>query len=273
MNQPRTQIQKIRDLFLVGARTGAFAGANITLLQGLKFARRTSTPDEKHAEIHRWARRWGHAALDIYGIKVDAAGPHLERGRPYPGTSANERGRVFVMNHRSGMDIPITYAFTVGHMVSRADVEHWPLLGPFAVNVETIFVDRSSKTSGENAVRAMTQVLMDGCGVTIYPEGTVFGGDEVRPFRLGGFKAAVLANAEVIPLGVAYEDNDNTTFGNESLAEHWIRVGAMRELRAAVTAGEPISGMTNVDELSAITHARVQQLVFASRRRLEGSKS
>src|SRR6478609_5701447 len=95
-------------------------------------------------------------------------------------------------------------AFIEANTVSRADLAGWPVIGLAARRVGTLFVDRSDKRSGAAVINAMITGLESGRGVMVYPEGTTFAGDEVRPFRAGAFLAAQRAGAEIVPVGIAY---------------------------------------------------------------------
>src|SRR5687768_4777829 len=56
--------------------------------------------------VNKWVPRWAGVLLWIFGIKVSAHGPHIGQGRVYPGRDERGVGRIFVSNHRSGVDIP-----------------------------------------------------------------------------------------------------------------------------------------------------------------------
>ena len=74
----------------------------------------------------------------------------------------------------------------------------------------------------------------------MFPEGTAYAGDEVRPFRPGAFKAAQRAGAQVVPLGIAYE-NPLAYYTEKSFMEHMKRIASFKSLRIVVEAGEPMS--------------------------------
>ena len=107
-------------------------------------------------------------------------------------------------NHRSAIDIGVVLATFGGTMVSRADLASWPVVGAAARAVGTVFVDRSSAKSGAATIRAIQKHLEEGQTINLFPEGTTFDGDEVRPFHGGAFVSAVRAEAEVLPVGLAY---------------------------------------------------------------------
>jgi 1-acyl-sn-glycerol-3-phosphate acyltransferase len=220
-----------------------------------------------------WVPRWARALLQIYRVELSTAGPIIGRGDVYPGRADSGVGRVFVSNHRSAMDILITFAFADARLVSRADLAKWPLVGGGARRIGTLFVDRASMRSGATVLKEMVRALGSGVGIAIYPEGTAFSGDEVRRFKPGAFKAAQTTGAEVIPLGIAYDD-PSAYFGDESFLDHARRVAGLPRLRCALVAGDPILvGDRTVAEASADCRERVQDLVGAARRLLEEERS
>jgi lyso-ornithine lipid O-acyltransferase len=205
----------------------------------------------------------------LYGVQMITRGPHVGRGDIYPGRSAGGRGRMFVMNHRSGLDIPICLAYIEATILSRADLSRWPVIGVAARRVGTLFVDRSDKQSGAAAISAMVTSIERGRAVMIYPEGTTYEGDEVRPFRAGAFLAAQRAGAEIVPVGLAYE-GEAASFGDESFAEHMVRVSGATRTRAALVVGDPmrVEG-DDVTLLRERARAEVQILVHEARKHLE----
>jgi 1-acyl-sn-glycerol-3-phosphate acyltransferase len=223
--------------------------------------------------INIWVPRWSTALLWIFGIRVDAGGPHVERGKVYPGRGANGVGRIFVMNHRSAVDIPIALSHAAAHAISRHDLAHWPLLGPGSRRIGTLFVNRASRRSGAEVLKQADDALDRGEGVLMFPEGTAFPGDEVHDFRPGAFKAAQRAGAEIVPMGIAYE-NPDAYYRQESFLDHMKRGASFRCLRVAMEFGEPlVVGELSPVELKEQTHQRVTALVAKARQRLEEKTS
>ena len=256
-----------RDL-RAAARGAAFLGTTVGLWACLDVDTLVSARDRREALLHAWVVRWARSLLRIFDVQLDARGLFVEQGNAYPGGGNAGIGRVFVMNHRSGMDIPIAFAVAEAHLVSRHDLAAWPLIGRGARRLGTLFVDRSSMRSGATVLKAMTRTLRNGCGVTIFPEGTAFAGDQVRPFRPGAFNAAIRTGADIVPLGIAYGD-EAAMFGDETFPTHMRRVSALPELRVALDVGTPIASKDKtVSELRDETRARVQTLVHQARARL-----
>ena len=259
---------RMLELFRFGWRLTAFVLVTVVLwscfeLEGLL------RPGKRRIErINRWVPRWARTCLRIYNVQVEARGPHVSEGQLYPGCSSNGIGRVFVLNHCSGIDIPILLTAAEAHAISRHDLADWPLIGTSARRVGTLFVDRESRRSGASVLKEVDRTLASGEGVAMFPEGTSYPGDEVRKFRSGAFNAARRSAAEIVPVGIAY-GNEAAYYWNESFMDHARRLGKLKVLRVAVEVGEPLTadGRTPV-ELIAEARQQVQALVDRARSRL-----
>ncbi|HZF53561.1 MAG TPA: lysophospholipid acyltransferase family protein [Polyangiaceae bacterium] len=253
------------------ARTAGFVGITFGMYGLLEIDTAASQRSDRESVLQKWIERYGKALLRLYGVRVVARGPHVEHGARYPGTSPSGKGRMFIMNHRSGLDVPITLAFVEATILSRSDLASWPVIGVAARRVGTLFVDRTDRSSGTAVISTMTEALERGKGIMVYPEGTTYEGDEVRPFRAGAFKAAAQAGAEIVPVGLAYE-GEAMTFGDESFAKHMVRVSMAKSVRAAIEVGEPIApSAKDVNDLIAESHQAMQALVYKARASLRGS--
>lgn len=247
------------------ARTAGFVGLTFTLYGLLELDTFASYQSDRGVILQKWIERYGKGLLKLYGVDVTARGPYVERGVRHPGTSPNGKGRMFIMNHRSGLDIPITLAFVESTILSRSDLASWPVIGVAARRVGTLFVDRANRSSGAAIIHAMATALEGGKGVMVYPEGTTFEGDLVRPFRAGAFKAAVQAGAEIVPIGLAYE-GEAMAFGDESFTKHMVRVSMAKGVRAAIFVGEPIATSgKELHDLMDESHRAMQALVYKAR--------
>lgn len=254
------------------SRLAAFVAVTLALWASMEvdFFFRRRTP--RLQLINKWVPRWAGALCWLFGFHIEAHGPHIGEGRIYPGTDERGVGRIFVMNHRSGIDIPVTFTLLAAHVISRHDLANWPLIGPGARRIGTLFVDRSSTRSGAAVLQDTARALESGEGISMFPEGTAYAGDEVRAFRPGAFKAAQRSGAEVVPLGIAYE-NPAAYYTDKSFMAHMKRVAGFRSLRIIVEAGEPMTP----DDDSAVefkdhVRERVVELVAAARSRLAGTE-
>jgi lyso-ornithine lipid O-acyltransferase len=247
-------------------RIAGFGAITAAMLPAFLARRRTVRPEAREELRDRWMGAWCASLLGMFGVHV------LSNSLPVLG---RDRGHLIVANHRSTADILILLRTFGGQMVSRADLARWPLVGPGARAVGTVFVDRSDAVSGASAVRTIRTLLTKGSKVIVFPEGTTFVGDEVRSFHAGAFVAALGSGADIVPVGLAYETGSGAAFVNESFRAHLARMAAAAASRVAVCACEPIEigEKARAADLRDRAHARVQELVAEARRLVDGETS
>lgn len=241
-------------------RASGFLAATAVMLPAYLSHHRRVPEDQKDLVRDLWVRRWARALLGLFSIQV------VVRGDVKPPTRRGDRGRLIVANHRSAIDIGVILATFGGTMVSRADLAGWPVVGAAARSVGTVFVDRSNAKSGATTIRAIQKHLEDGQTIAIFPEGTTFAGDEVRPFHGGAFIAAARAGAEVLPVGLAYPSSSGAAFLDETFLAHLGRMAKSDATRMGVAAGTPIlaKGM-RAAELAERARSEVSRLVVQAR--------
>lgn len=218
--------------------------------------------------INRWLPRWAWSGLRIFRVNVLPDGALYQPRQLVPGRDDAGRGRIFIANHRSAVDIPVLLSLVDAHCISRGDLANWPIIGRGARAVGTLFVDRTSRRSGAAVLKEVARAVENGEGVAMFPEGTSFAGDEVRPFHNGAFNAARRSNAQIVPIGLAYSD-EAAYFVNMSFLDHAKRLSTARSMEVAVEFGEPIDfdGAATVDVIK-LARERVQELVNRARARL-----
>jgi 1-acyl-sn-glycerol-3-phosphate acyltransferase len=252
----------VRQQLRRAGRIAAFGALTSAMLPAFLAHERLAPAAGRDRVRERWVAAWCGALLRLFGVHV------LTRGVvPPPG-----RGHLVVANHRSTADILVLLRAFGGHMVSRADLAGWPLVGVAARAVGTVFVDRSDAVSGANAVRAIRDRLAEGHTVIVFPEGTTFPDDTVRPFHAGAFVAALRSGADIIPVGLAYGTGSGAAFVNESFPAHLARVAAASPSEVVMSVGEPIvvREKARAAHLRDRAHAEVQRLVGEARRMVDG---
>ncbi len=245
------------------ARATGFLGVTAVMLPPF-LARMVATNDADRTAVRdAWVGRWARALLRLFAVEVVVDGVV-----PTP-TQGHGRGRLVVTNHRSAIDIGVVLSTFGGTMVSRADLAGWPVLGAAARAVGTVFVDRSSAKSGAGAIRAMQKLLEEGQTINLFPEGTTFEGDEVRPFHGGAFVSAVRAEAEILPVAIAYPRASGAAFVHETFPEHLARMSKSGPTRMVVAVGTPFVARRadRATDLTKRAHDEVQALVTRARDR------
>jgi lyso-ornithine lipid O-acyltransferase len=239
-------------------RIGGFVGITAAMLPTFVARHALARPSRRDKVRDAWVKAWSGALLRLFAIDVDLASV---------GDAGSGAGRLIVSNHRSAIDIAVLLHAFGGHMVSRADLSGWPLVGAAARSVGTIFVDRASTTSGAGAIREIRKNLEEGQSVLLFPEGTTFVGDEVRPFHAGAFIAVLRTKSSIVPVGLAYPKDSGAAFINEPFTSHLTRMAGAKPTRVAVRVGKPIAVASGARaaQLAEQSRAAVQELVLTAR--------
>ena len=253
------------DPLRLSARAAALACSTASMYGAFELEAALAGASARDDVLKKWVVRYGRLELSLFGARVLGAGPHLGSGAPYPGKGPDGKGRLFVMNHRSALDILVSLAHLEARIVSRGDLARWPVVGYLARRIGTLFVDRESTVSGARVAGAMVRAVEAGRGVLVFPEGTTYAGDDVRAFRPGAFVVSKRTGAEIVPVGLAYA-GEHATFGEETFPAHVQRVGGIARTRVAMVAGDPIApGAREAPAIQAEAHAAVQSLVRRAR--------
>lgn len=117
-----------------------------------------------------WTHRWGKGVCRILGVRLAV------EGTPPSGT-------LLVSNHLGYLDIPVLASNVQTLFLSKAEVARWPLMGFFARQAGTLFVQRERKRDLPQVAAQIAQELGSGGAVVLFPEGTSGAGDSVLPFR------------------------------------------------------------------------------------------
>ncbi|NUP09911.1 MAG: hypothetical protein HOW73_28015 [Polyangiaceae bacterium] len=249
-----------------GGRAAVFAAYTMGTLARFEVEVRGKDAVGTEELIAASMRRHGRHMCQLFGLDLSVTGA----GPDGYAVGKDERGlgRVFVCNHRSALDILITLRLLEGKHVSRADLAGWPVVGVIARRAGILFVDRENRRSSAAVVHEMIGCIERGVGIIVFPEGTTYAGDEVRPFKPGAVAVARRTGCEIVPVGIAYGGSE-MSFGDETLLEHMRRVAGAPKTRIAISIGEPfLPEGADTPTLSSRAHAAVQELVHASRARL-----
>ncbi|MBL8804559.1 MAG: 1-acyl-sn-glycerol-3-phosphate acyltransferase [Planctomycetes bacterium] len=175
-----------RGLWLVGITLGLYLAWLVGHLM-------LSLAPTRRIAWRRWIfRSWSRAACWGLAVHVTVVG------------EPPRAGAFLVSNHLSYLDIPVlaTQLHTV--FVSKAEVAGWPLIGPGARAMGTIFLVRERKRDLPDVNRQIATALLRGDGVVVFPEGTSTKGDQVLPFRPSLLAPAAEGAHEVHPALLSY---------------------------------------------------------------------
>lgn len=166
------------------------------------------------------------------------------------------RACLVAANHQSWLDIPALFVAFPGplHFLAKRELARVPFLGWYIEAMGMVFVDRADRRRAVASVGRAQQLLADGAALASFPEGTRSPPGTLRPFRSGGFGAAIEAGVEVLPVALV---GTGTVLPRDGFA---VRPGTIE-----VRIGRPLSveGLTLDDraELARRAEAAVAELL------------
>ncbi len=214
---PDAGLVRARRLLRTVLRLGALAGV-LLLGAGLALAAPLLGP----GRVGRLQAGWSGLLLAAAGVRVVVTGP-----RPVPGS-------LVVANHVSWLDVLALNRVVPVRMLAKTEVRDWPLIGPMAARVGTLFLARDRLRALPGAVAAVAGALRDGSCVGVFAEGTTRCGRDLGRFRPAALQAALDAGAPVVPVALSYADTDGAPdagaafVGDDSLVSSLVRVAAAR---------------------------------------------
>jgi 1-acyl-sn-glycerol-3-phosphate acyltransferase len=177
---------------------------------------------------------WWHRRLcRALGMRIEVI------GAPAPGV-------LLVANHVSWLDIPVIGAQGPIGFVSKAEVEHWPLIGWMARIADTLFMARGGNETSDT-VRRVQERLRAGSLVAVFPEGTTTDGTRLKRFHARLLAAGQCPGVRVQPLALRF-GNEGTPdpvapfVGKDALLPHLLRLIRHPGVRAQLHFLPPIDG-------------------------------
>lgn len=132
---------------------------------------------------------------------------------------------LVVANHLSYLDIVAISSVLPSLFISSMEVRSSPLLGSLARFGGTLFVERRKKAQLQREIGMIAEVMKEGVPVVLFPEGTSTDGEKVLPFKKSLMEAAFLSRRDVLPLCLAYSDQNGRLSGSGKDSVYWY--GAM----------------------------------------------
>jgi 1-acyl-sn-glycerol-3-phosphate acyltransferase len=145
---------------------------------------------------YRLARWWMAFNLWMSRVRVKVTGlERLDRSRQY----------VFMSNHRSAADIVAIgcalWDFQL-RFVAKKELQRIPVFGWGLWALKNIIIDRSNHVQAVRSYAVAGQRIRRGISVVVFPEGTRGEGEELLPFKKGGFVLAIETDTPIAPLAV-----------------------------------------------------------------------
>jgi 1-acyl-sn-glycerol-3-phosphate acyltransferase len=173
-------------------------------------------------------RRWHAAIARILGMHITVDG--------VPPRDAC----LLVANHLSYVDVSLLGGLMETLFVAKADVRHWPALGPLASSTGTVFIDRASQRDAVRVTAMLRELVRGGRSVVVFPEGTSTDGASVLPFKAPLFEAAADGALPVYYAAIRYAQPSVAWFGDAPFAGHAWRLLQLPRIDARVSFGGPL---------------------------------
>ncbi len=206
-------------------------------------------------ESRQWhIRRWSRRLLRICGVTLEVQG--LQPGQAMP------HGAMVVSNHISWLDIYVINSWHPVRFVAKSEIRDWPVIGWLCGQTGTIFIERARKRDAHRVLHAITDVMLQGDLVCVFPEGTTTDGSSVLPFHANLMQAPISGGLPVQPVGLAYLD---AATGQPVLAPAYIGDLTLLQCLDAILRAPPITARLCFAPALTATSASRRDLAEAAR--------
>ena len=180
---PRELVELPYRVYALSVVTGLALCAGVVLALPVTLERRSA-----------FARVIGRVAGRLLGITVEVDGALEDVAPPV----------VIVANHSSFVDgifLWVLFDEPVAFVTSTEQGRN-PILGPALRRLGCVFVDRGQPGRVADSVAQLVTASRAGRRVVVFPEGSISGMEELRPFRLGAFETATTLGCPIVPVGI-----------------------------------------------------------------------
>lgn len=114
-----------------------------------------------------------------------------------------------VTNHLSYIDIIASAALLGSTFVAKAEIANWPLIGFFARNLQSVFINRNDLRDIIRVKNEVGNILRAGYGLHIFAEGGISQNLQVKPFKPALLDAAVRNHLPVHYAAINYKTGEH----------------------------------------------------------------
>ena len=112
---------------------------------------------------------------------------------------------LYVATHKSVFDIVIlmTLLEEPAIFIGKKEVASMPFVNKWFDALGCIYVDREDMREALKSIMEGIKEIKSGQSIVLFPEGTRNMGNEIRPFKEGGFRLATKTQVPVIPIALS----------------------------------------------------------------------
>ncbi len=111
---------------------------------------------------------------------------------------------LFAANHVSWLDICVMMAACPTRFVAKSEINGWPVLGLLSRNTGTLFIERAKRSDTLRINQDISELIVNGERVTVFPEGTTSSGTKLNHFHASLLQSAVSVDALLYPVAIRY---------------------------------------------------------------------
>jgi 1-acyl-sn-glycerol-3-phosphate acyltransferase len=196
--------------------------------------------------LSRWASSMSRRTLKLLNIKIKKHESKATRA------AKKINNHFIVSNHLGYLDILAISAETPSCFVTSVEIRETPFLGFLTQMAGCLYVERRNRSNIHNEIRDVTEGLLNGLNVCVFPEATSTNGDEVLRFRQPLYNAAIQSDTDVLPVCLNYTMIDNVPvniknrdklfwYGDMPFLSHLWEVMGHKEIHMRLDFDETIS--------------------------------
>ncbi len=178
-------------------------------------------------------------------------------------------GRLMVCNHMSYIDILAISSVRPSVFISSVEMEKTFFLGFLARIGGTFFVERRNVRNIKGELDGITEIILQGFNVVLFPEGTSTDGSKILPFRSSFLAGASEAGVEVVPVCLKYSKINDRVFSSENcdlvcwygdmgFAPHFMRFISVRRTEVDIAF---MGGLNSLEHDRKYITRRAQELI------------
>jgi len=182
-------------------------------------------------EMNFLKRKWAEEILD-----------HLNIIMTIRGEVATHTPLLLIGNHISYLDITLLLRTVPGiSFVSKTEISKWPVVGPTARKIDTIFVERGNQSSRQSARKEILKAFLEEKKrVVVFPSGTtcMF---ENKDWRKGIFEIAFESQVTVQPFRISYSPLRPVAYiDDDSFFFHLMKLSSLEKIQAEIEFHPPV---------------------------------
>ena len=155
---------------------------------------------EEQPSFKFWVSIWTKMHLLVAGVIIKDSRPDVLKtytkyfGNDYK-IEYDTNYSMIISNHTSFLDTLLGMRTYGAGYIAKASVKNTPFIGPCAVHLQSLFVNRENSKDREsvlNQIKERQEAMLSGKNPTpiiIYPEGTTTSGEHLLKFKRGAFNA------------------------------------------------------------------------------------